>query len=918
MSKLSPEQWQALSPRLDEALEMTDEERSGWLSRLRAENPMLASQLELLLEEHRVLSKEGFLDERAAELPAPTSLAGQTFGVYTLLSEIGHGGMGTVWLAERNDGRFERRVAVKVLNIALMGRGGEERFKREGRILGSLTHPHIAELIDAGVSQAGQPFLVLEYVEGDHIDRYCDQCKLDIRTRIELFLDVLQAVAQAHANLIVHRDLKPSNILVRSDGQVKLLDFGIAKLLEGDGHGAGSPLTLEGGRAMTPQYAAPEQMKGEAVTTATDVYALGVLLYVLLTGQHPAGPGSHTAASLMKAILDTEPTRPSEVVAAAQTDGERRAVTAGKRATAPDKLRRILRGDLDTVVLKALKKEPKERYLSASALADDLRRCLKNEPISARPDTVAYRANKFVRRHSVAVALAAVAIVGTAAGVAGTFVQAAKARAQRDFALRQLARAESINDLDNFLLADAAPSGKPFTVNDLLLRAEHIIERQGQANPVSRAELLTSIGGKYVDQDEDSKAQQVLEQAYQASRGLSDPSARALAACALGAAYARRDFPHAEALLQEGLHELPNEPQFTLDRASCLMTGSWIARERDSASVAIARSEGARDLLAASPFRTEYTDLRLQLSLAESYRAAGRYRDANSAYEHVSALMSSLGRDDTQTAVLLFNNWAFALQLSGRPQEAERYYRRAIEVSRTDNSDEGVSPMLLTNYARTLRELGRHAEAAGYADRAYARARVSGNQVVINQSLFVGARIYREQGNLDRAEAMLSELEPRVRKVNPPGSLAFATLDTELALVALARGNASSALQHTDQATQITEAALKAGQGAEDALARVLVPRSDIERQAGQTDDAVGDASRAVAIIQKTAEPGAFSSYLGHAYYTLGLALQAQGKSEEARAAFRSAAEHLQATLGPDYPDVRSALQQAGPKTPHP
>ncbi|HKE09390.1 MAG TPA: protein kinase [Candidatus Acidoferrum sp.] len=912
MCKLSPEQWHALSPRLDEALEMTDQERSTWLLRLRVEDPTLASQLELLLEEHRVLSEEGFLNVRAAEVPGAASLAGQTFGVYTLLSEIGHGGMGTVWLAERNDGRFERRVAVKVLNIALMGRGGEERFKREGRILGRLTHPHIAELIDAGVSQAGQPFLVLEYVEGDHINHSCDQGGLDIRARIQLFLDVLQAVAQAHANLIVHRDLKPSNILVRSDGQVKLLDFGIAKLLENDGQGAESPLTLEGGRAMTPEYASPEQMKGEAITTATDVYALGVLLYVLLTGQHPAGSGSHTAASLMKAILDTEPTRPSDVVAA-QTNGEGATTAADRRATTPDKLSRMLRGDLDTVVLKALKKEPKERYRSVTALDDDLRRYLRDEPISARPDTLAYRGTKFVRRHSVAVALAAVAFVGTAAGVVGTLVQASKARAQRDFALRQLARAESINDLDNFLLADAAPSGKPFTVNDLLQRAEHIIERQGHTNSISRAELLTSIGGKYVDQDEDTKARQVLEQAYEVSHGLSDPSARALAACALGAAFARKEFPRAEDLFQEGLRELPNEPQFTLDRASCLMSGSWIARERDSAREAIARSEAARDLLAASPLRSEYTDLRLQLSLAESYRAAGRYRDANSAYEHVSALMSSLGRDDTQTAVLLFNNWAFALQLSGRPLEAERYYRRAIEVSRADNSDEGVSPMLLTNYARTLRELGHHEEAARYADRAYAKAQLSGNQVVINQSLFVGARIYREQGNLDRAEAMLSELEPRLRKVYPPGNLAFATLETERGLVALARGDAPSALQHTNQATEITEAGIKAGLGGEDYLARVLMPRSDIERQVGRADDAARDASRAVAILQKTAEPGAFSSYLGHAYYTLGLALQAQGKMEAARAAFRSAAEHLQASLGAEHPDVRSAVQQAGP-----
>src|SRR5215472_18593452 len=193
--------------------------------------------------------------------------------------------MSSVWLAERSDGRFQRRVAVKFLHFAVAAREGVERFRREGSILGRLTHPHIAELIDAGVAANGQPYLVLEYVPGEHFDRYCDDRKLNLEARIKLFLDVLSAVAQAHANLIVHRDLKPSNVLVRNDGRVKLLDFGIAKLLEGDGHpGETAPLTVEGARAMTPEYAAPEQSLGGTITTGTDVYALGVLLYVLLTG----------------------------------------------------------------------------------------------------------------------------------------------------------------------------------------------------------------------------------------------------------------------------------------------------------------------------------------------------------------------------------------------------------------------------------------------------------------------------------------------------------------------------------------------------------------------------------------------------------------------------------------------------------
>lgn len=400
MSKLSPDQWKALSSHLDQALEMTDEERSTWLCSLHAEDPSLASQLEMLLHEHQVLSAEGFLEATSLELPQGPSLAGQTLGVYTLVSQIGHGGMGTVWLAERSDGRFERRVAVKVLNIALMGKSGEERFKREGRILGRLTHSHIAELIDAGVSLTGQPFLVLEYVEGDHIDRYCDQNRLDVRARVRLFIDALRAVAHAHGNQVVHRDLKPSNILVRTDGHVKLLDFGIAKLLECDGNNAEPALTLEGGRALTPEYAAPEQLKGEPVTTATDVYAGGVLLYALLTGQHPAGPGPRTPASLVKAILDVEPPRPSNAVVPANPSEGPAVTTAGRRGTSPEKLARALRGDLDTIIVKALKKNPLQRYPSIVAFADDLQRHLDHEPIKARPDAIAYRIGKFMRRHT--------------------------------------------------------------------------------------------------------------------------------------------------------------------------------------------------------------------------------------------------------------------------------------------------------------------------------------------------------------------------------------------------------------------------------------------------------------------------------------------------------------------------------------
>jgi serine/threonine protein kinase len=911
MSTPTPDQWRALSPHLDKAFGMTDEERSIWLSSLRTQNPALVDQLEMLFYEHRALTEEGFLERRSVELPSGSTMTGQTLSVYRLVSQIGQGGMSSVWLAERNDGRFERQVAVKFLNVALIGKGGEERFKREGSILGQLAHPNIAELLDAGVSQAGQPYLVLEYVKGDRIDRYCDQQKLNVKARVQIFLEVLAAVARAHANLIVHRDLKPSNVLVTTDGQVKLLDFGIAKLLEGEGRGgAATLLTRESGGALTPAYAAPEQLKGEPVTTAADVYALGVLLFELLTGHHPTGTGPRTPADLVKAIVDTEPARLSDAVALTRSNGEIATANAASRAATPDKLRRLLRGDLDTIVAKALKKEPIERYPSVTALADDLLRYLRSEPIGARPDTLAYRAAKFVHRNRIAAALATLAILATATGVEGTLVQARRAREQRDFAFRQLIRAESINDLDNFLLADAAPSGKPFTFNELLGRAEHIVERQHDSSLANRADLFTSIGRKYAGQDEDNKARRLLEQAYQISRGLPDPSPHAQASCALGAALARSDLPRAETLVREGLRELPREPQFTLDRVSCMLSGSAVARERGASQEAITRSQAARDLLATSPLRSETTDLRLQMALAESYRAAGQYRDAIPAFEQASALMTALGRDDTETATTLFNNWALALHLSGRPLEAEKLFRRAIDISRADQAEQGVSSMLLINYARTLRVLGRPAEAADYAERGYANAVQAGNQLVMNQALLVLGRIYRERGDLTRAQEVLSEVEPRLRKALPPGHLAFSRLASEYSLLTSARGDLPTALQRANQAVAIAEASIKAGRGGDDYLASALVVRSDINRQLGRADDA-SDAARALVLLKKSEGPGE----LGYAFYAMGRALQAQGKTEEARAAFRSAADNLRGTLGPDHPDTRSA-RQADVETP--
>jgi serine/threonine protein kinase/tetratricopeptide (TPR) repeat protein len=447
MSTLSPGQWHEISPYLDHALSLSEEERGHWLQTFRSEKPELAEVLQQLLEEHRALSGDHFLEQQI-HVASGLSVLDQKIGPYTLVSLIGQGGMSSVWLAERNDGRFERRVAVKFLRFAMTSGIGAERFKREGKILGQLTHPHIAELMDAGVTPHGDPFLVIEYVEGLPIDQYCDQQRLDVDARIRLFLDVVSAVALAHANLIVHRDIKPSNVLVRRDGQVKLLDFGIAKLLADDTNPAATLLTIEGRAAMTPQFAAPEQVTGESITTATDVYALGVLLYLLLTGQHPAGQKVHSTVELVKAIVECDMPQLSNVTSSG--DAVLAKELAEKRASTPEKLHRQLRGDLDTIVGKALKKNPSERYPSVTALADDLQRFLRHEPISARPDNLGYRAAKFVRRNRTVVMLTATAMVLVIGSLsAGLFVANRERRiAERRFAqVRQLAN--KFIELDN-------------------------------------------------------------------------------------------------------------------------------------------------------------------------------------------------------------------------------------------------------------------------------------------------------------------------------------------------------------------------------------------------------------------------------------------------------------------------------------
>ena len=422
MKPIDKARWQRVSPLLDEILEFDANARAKRLQALREQDAALADDFDAVLGQLDTPDRNAFL-ERPALLREAT-LAGQTFGAYTVERELGQGGMGSVWLARRTDGRFEGRVAIKFLHAGLLGRGGAERFEREGNILARLAHPNIARLLDAGVALGGaQPYLVLEYIDGVPIDHYCEDNALDTPARVRLFLDVLAAVAHAHNRLILHRDLKPSNILVTAAGEVKLLDFGIAKLL----HDATVPasateITKAAGRAFTLQYAAPEQLRDGDVTTATDVYALGVLLYVLLGGVHPTAGFATTPLDQMRAVIEAEPKRLSDAVLPNGAAG----------ATAVDLRRaRALRGDLDNIVSCALKKAPSARYANAVLLADDLRRYLSDEPVTARPDAVGYRFAKFMRRHRLGVAAGSAVVLALSIGIGVALWEANEARQQR-------------------------------------------------------------------------------------------------------------------------------------------------------------------------------------------------------------------------------------------------------------------------------------------------------------------------------------------------------------------------------------------------------------------------------------------------------------------------------------------------------
>jgi serine/threonine protein kinase len=451
---MNGERWQRVKQLLDEAIALDAAERSSFLERSCAGDTALQNEVASLLASHEqagtafLKNPAGNLKSVVAAAPSPV---GRRIGAYQVLKQIGHGGMGEVYRAVRADGQYTKEVAVKLVRGGFDSASIQERFRNERQILASLDHPNIARLLDGGTTDDRIPYLVMELIEGDRIDVYCDAQGLSISDRLHLFRQACAAVQFAHQRLVIHRDIKPSNVLVTKEGVPKLLDFGIAKIL--DPAGATAETTLA--RPMTPEYASPEQIRGDPITTASDVYSLGVVLYQLLTGRSPYPAETRSAVDLARAICDTDPGKPSSVILKPATASNGNAAApltpaeiSAPREGSPARLRRRLAGDLDNIVLMALRKEPQRRYASVEQFSEDIRRHLEGLPVTAVKGSLKYRAFKFARRNRTGIAAAAVVALTLVAGVAATIRQARIARRQAEIAKVERERAEKrFNDV---------------------------------------------------------------------------------------------------------------------------------------------------------------------------------------------------------------------------------------------------------------------------------------------------------------------------------------------------------------------------------------------------------------------------------------------------------------------------------------
>jgi serine/threonine-protein kinase len=807
-------------------------------------------------------------------------------GPYRLLRQIGHGGMGTVWLAERVDGLLKRQVALKLPHPGIATRAFHERLARERDILASLDHPNIARLHDAGIADDGQPYIALAYVQGQSLVEHCDARRLSLVERVRLFQQVLAAVQYAHAHLVIHRDIKPSNVLVDEEGRVQLLDFGIAKLLV-DGQATATELTLEAGSAYTPDYASPEQVEGAPISIASDVYAAGVLLYELLVGQRPYHLPRSSRGALEEAILTREPRRASASVLPA---------AAAARGTTARALAGALRGDLDTILQKALRKRPEERYATIEALGQDLQRHLDGLPVLAQPDKAAYRLGKFMRRHRLPVALASAAAVALLVGAGVAAWQAHVAAQERDHALALLARNEAVTDFLGIFITEAAQASAPMTVKDLLARSELLAGTEFRHDPEHQALVLAILGMHHRTLGDGTKAEALLKRAVDAASGSRDPSFKARLACQYASAaelLGRTDEARRQLLDHARRHDVDAQTA-----AECYAYLSYVAQDMNDGPAAVEYARLALDKLAQAPRASPSLQASFLGNLAYGLHLSGQSEAASREYAKALARYAELGREASPNAIAIRNNWAIVSDGAGDPKSALALYEENLAL--IARRGVGEPPVyLLANRARALEGTGRYADAGQAYAVALAAAERSGNPVATAYCLVGLSSIAREAGDLDDADRQLRRIDALGAAARPPGGVVALAAHIQHGRIALARHQLAAARSELDAAL--------ATRRPNGATVSALTTRAEIGLGDGRLDDALQDVQQAIELAQKLQGGKPHSMRTGLALLVRGRILAQRGDAPAARDAYREAVQHLADTVDAGHPALRQA-----------
>jgi serine/threonine protein kinase/tetratricopeptide (TPR) repeat protein len=876
------DRWQLLSQHLDQLLDLAHEQRAPWLEALAERDPEMAAQLSEALAATERGGFTGFL-QGAPPLPvedmANATLVGLQVGPYVIDAELGHGGMGSVWRARRTDGRFEGFVAVKFVHAAWRGGDGEKRFRVEGNLLGRLDHPNIARLIDAGVLTGTQPYLILEYIEGEPIDAFCEREKLDLEARIKLFLDVLAAVAHAHSFLIVHRDLKPSNIFVTRGGVVKLLDFGVAKLLQAETGAAAATKSVEA--ALTPRYAAPEQVLGKPVTTATDVYSLGLVLYVLLTGTHPVSTDSASGADLMRAVLQQEPAKAS---------------TACTVAMIP---RRSLQGDLDNILSKALKKDQQERYESVGAFADDLRRYLTDEPVQACADTAAYRVAKFVRRHRAGVVIAFLVTTGLIGTSAVALWQLRRANVERDIARDEVRRGRALDELNTFMLTESSTHAAPGEIRQRLDHAVDFVERNFGEKDVA-ASLLFGLAGSYTDIGEAELASKITAKADAIAEQIGDLDLQTEAACRRAHDFAiAHNFPDAKARLAEAQKNMPRLRGIPPGlRASCGIAAALVAQADGDYANAIVNLRTVIISLEQEELYGYSGWTAAKNELARSQYMAGDFRGAVATDSDNMRVMKARGLTDRgryfATASLVCN----ALRQGGRPAQSRSFVDSTLAEVRQVVPGAQL-PFFMTG-CRALAEvsMGLPSPPTAILADATRTARSAGTLSIANT---YGAALVNEavnRGDPAAAESYWADLavdEKRMLDAAEHGPDVVRLLLAH-ANLAMAQGRTSEAAVHINQAAEL----MAARHQTTSADARdVAMTRVRLAFATRQFANAVAYAQAALDIARGDAIDPKSSAWIGEALLWRARAEAALGDKAKATATAQEALPHLEQNFDP-------------------